>query len=249
MMVGSNGGGGEVFDGKVGFPGNVHVPNITPFAMKNWTDGELFRAITTGERKNGDPIFPLMPWPYYSKLSREDVYSIIAYIRTLKPIQTTYPKSTLNFPLNILVHTMPQKASLGEIPPSTDSIKYGEYMCRSAGCIECHSKSDNGKIIAGMEFAGGHEYQVNGVIIRSANITPDKKTGIGTWKEADFIAMFKAFTNPSKASSVVTGNFQTIMPWYDYAGMTDGDLKSIFQYLRTVKPVKNEVVKYQQPNK
>src|ERR1700722_3670853 len=56
------GGGGEGFDSKVGFPGEVHVPNITPYNLKNWTDGELFRVITTGERKDGSAIFPLMPW-------------------------------------------------------------------------------------------------------------------------------------------------------------------------------------------
>jgi len=245
VVPGSLGGGGEVFDEKVGFPGNVHVPNITPYSLKGWTDGELFRTITTGERKDGTAIFPLMPWPYYSKMSREDVYSIIAYLRTLTPIATSYPKSRLNFPLNILVHTMPQKAPLGQLPPTTDSVKYGEYLCMTAGCIECHSKSDNGKITKGMEFAGGHEYPVFGIVLRSANITPDKTTGIGTWKEDQFVAMFKGFGDPAKASSVPKGSFQTIMPWFGYSKMTEGDLKSIYLYLRTVKPVKNNVIKFQ----
>jgi len=247
LIASSKGSGGEIFDGKVGFPGSVQVPNITPYSLKGWTDGELFRAITTGERKDGSAIFPLMPWPYYAKMNREDVYSIIAYIRTLKPIAASYPKAMLNFPLNILVHTMPQKAPLGEIPPTTDSVKYGEYICMTAGCIECHSKSDNGKIVKGMEFAGGHEYPVFGIVLRSANITPDKTTGIGTWKEADFVSVFKSFANPAKASEVPKGGFQTIMPWYGYAAMTDGDLKSIYRYLRTVKAVKNSLIKFQQP--
>src|ERR1700759_3522192 len=104
------GSGGELFHSKVGFPGEAYVPNITPFNLKNWTDGELFRAITTGERKDGSAIFPLMPWQDYSKMSREDIYAIIAYVRTLKPITSHYPASRLNFPLNILVHTMPEKA-------------------------------------------------------------------------------------------------------------------------------------------
>lgn len=245
-MPGTLGGGGEVFDAKVGFPGEVHVPNITPYNLKKWTDGELFRAITTGETKDGSAIFPLMPWPYYSKLSREDVYSIIAYIRTLKPIKADYPKAKLNFPLNILVHLMPQKAALRPVPPTSDSVKYGEYICNAAGCRECHSQSSNGKILKGMAFAGGHEYRVNGAMVRSANITPDKTTGIGKWKESDFVSMFKSFTDPGTATPVPPGSFQTIMPWYDYAGMNEGDLKSIYRYLMTVKPVKNNVVKFQQ---
>jgi mono/diheme cytochrome c family protein len=244
MVAGSIGGGGELFDAKVGFPGSVHVPNITPYKLKEWTDGEIFRAITTGVRKNGDAIFPLMPWPYYSKMNREDVYSIIAYLRTLKPIQASYPQSTLDFPLNVLVHTMPEKAALSEMPSPADTIKYGEYMTRSSACMECHTKEDKGKRIPGMDYAGGHEFKINNNTIRSANISPDKETGIGTWTEKAFLERFKNFSDASKAPHVSAAEFQTIMPWYDYSGMSEGDLKAIYAYLKTVKPVKNKVVKF-----
>jgi mono/diheme cytochrome c family protein len=244
LKVGTIGGGGEVFDASVGFPGLVHVPNITPYKLKSWTDGEIFRAITTGERKSGDAIFPLMPWPYYSKLSREDVYSIITYLRTLKPITANYPKSTLNFPLNILVHTMPQPAQLGVNSSAADTLKYGAYMINAAACKECHSQDNNGKLLPGLEFAGGHPYTVNGKVVYSANITPDKATGIGSWTEADFLGRFRAFSDTSKAPHVSKSDFQTIMPWYAYAGMKEGDLKAIYAYLRTLKPVNNKVVNH-----
>ena len=247
--AGTAGGGGEVFDSHVGFPGDVHVPNITPYNLKDWTDGEIFRAITTGERKDGSAIFPLMPWPYYSKMSREDLYAMVAYIRTLKPIKADYPKSRLNFPLNLLVHLMPEKASFGTTPSPSDTIKYGAYITNACGCMDCHSRQDNGKILKGMEFAGGHEFDVNGALIRSANITPDKKTGIGAWREKDFLDAFKSLSDTSRESSVSPGGFQTIMPWYAYSGMTDGDLKSIYRYLQTVKAVKNNVLRYQELQK
>ena len=239
----SLGGGGEIFDKQVGFPGEVHVPNITPYNLSNWTDGELFRAITTGVRKDGHAIFPLMPWPYYSKMSREDIYAIIAYIRTIKPIEKSYPKVKLDFPLNILVHIMPQKADLGEVPPASDTLKYGAYLTNAAACKECHSQSNDGTILAGMEYAGGHEYIINGKTIRSSNITPDKATGIGTWTSKAFVERFKNFSDPTKAFAVSKTDFQTIMPWYDYAGMTEGDLKAIYAYLKTIKPVTNKVAK------
>lgn len=238
------GAGGGKFTANEGFPGNVTVPNITPSSLKDWTDGELFRAITTGQRKDGSAIFPLMPWPYYSKMDREDIYDIIAYIRTLKPVDKRYPKSTLDFPLNILVHTMPQKATLGKRPDPQDSVRYGEYLVQSAACQECHSQDDKGKLIAGLEFGGGKQFVANGHKIHSANISPDMTTGIGSWTKQAFIARFKAFNDPSKAQPVSKGDFQTIMPWYNYAKMTDSDLASIYVYLRTVKPVKNGVVKF-----
>jgi mono/diheme cytochrome c family protein len=238
------GSGGGKFDAGAGFPGNVVVPNLTPHNLKSWTDGELFRAITTGVKRDGSAIFPLMPWPYYSKMDREDIYSIIAYIRTLKPIDKDYPKSTLDFPLNIIVHTMPQKATLGKKPSTTDTLKYGEYLVQSAACKECHSQDDKGTILAGLEFAGGRPFTVDGNTVRSANITSDVATGIGSWTKDVFINRFKSYNDEGKAHKVGKTDFQTVMPWWNYSKLSTGDLASIYTYLKTLKPIKNSVIKF-----
>ena len=238
------GGGGEKFDAGVGFPGSVVVPNITPYNLKNWTDGEILRAITTGVKKDGSAIFPLMPWKFYSKMDREDTYAIIAYLRTLKPVEATHPKATLDFPLNILVHTMPQKAEPGKLPDAKDSVNYGKYVVSSAGCMDCHSQDNQGEYLPGLEFAGGKAFKVGAATVRSANITPDKATGIGNWTREQFVTRFKTYTNSATAPTVKSGEFQTIMPWWNYSGMTDTDLKAVYAYLQTLKPVKNQVVKF-----
>jgi hypothetical protein len=234
--------GGDKFDSSDdGLPGNIYVPNITPHNLKSWTDGEIFRAITTGERKDGSAIFPLMPWEYYSKLSREDLYSIIAYLRTLKPIATSpYPTRQLNFPLNILVHTMPRKATLGEIPTESDTIKYGAYIINEAACGGCHSPLKDGKIIPGMDYAGGRNFKIRGKSYYSANITPDKATGIGSWARDAFVARFKSFTDSAKATHASPAALSP-MPWYDYSGMKESDLKAIYAYLRSIKPVNHKI--------
>src|SRR6185312_640012 len=54
--------GGEIFDQKYGFPGSFIPKNITPYHLGNWTDGEIYRAITTGVSKDGRALFPLMPY-------------------------------------------------------------------------------------------------------------------------------------------------------------------------------------------
>jgi len=237
--------GGMVFGAAVGFPGEVHVPNITPHNLKNWTDGELFRAITSGVKKDGSAIFPIMPWPYYGKMDREDIYSIIAYIRTLKPQEATYPEKRLDFPLNILVHTMPRKAELGKLPAESDTLKYGAYLVNASGCMECHSQDDKGKLLPGLEYAGGRKFGLNGGVVRSANITPDKETGIGTWTKENFLAQFSKYSDPNyQPATVEAGQFQTIMPWQFYAKMKKSDLEAVYAYLRTVKPVHNEVIKF-----
>lgn len=238
--------GGEVFNAAVDFPGTVYVPNITPYHIKDWTDGELFRAITTGVKKDGSPIFPIMPWPSYSKMDREDVYSIIAYIRTLKPQKSDYPERQLDFPLNLIVHTMPQKATLGNLPAESDTLKYGAYLVQSAACKDCHTQVDKGTPLPGMDFAGGRAFKLPGGTVRSANITADKKTGIGLWTKEQFISRFSVYANSSyRPHQVNKGEFQTIMPWLMYGRMKKTDLEAIYAYLKTVKPVKNEVVKFQ----
>ena len=246
MKAGSLGAGGEKFDANVGFPGDVDVPNITPYHLKNWTDGELFRAITTGVKKDGSAIFPLMPWESYSKMSSEDVYSVIAYLRTLKPIETSYPERKLDFPLNILVHTMPQKATLGTVPSEKDTLKYGEYLVTIAACKDCHSQVNQGKMIAGLEYAGSRDFKVPGAgVVRSANITADKATGLGNWTKEQFVSKFKQYADSTqKLADVGPGQYQSIMPWYRYGEMKTGDLEAIYAYIKTIKPVKNQVVKF-----
>lgn len=233
------GAGGDDFDSSFGVPGDIYVPNITPYKLKEWSDGEIFRAITTGERKDGSAIFPLMPWSHFSKMDREDLYCIISYIRSLKPIKTVdYPKPKLDFPENILVHTMARKAALGHLPPEKDTVKYGEYLTLMADCDFCHSQKKNGKalgeVVPELNLAGGIAFQIGDKKEYSANLTPDKTTGIGNWTAEIFVEVFKSH-------SVSTAPAVSVMPWYDYSGMTDHDLKAIYAYLRTLKPVYNKV--------
>jgi len=238
------GAGGMKFDAGLGFPGTVTVPNITPYNLKNWTDGEIYRAITTGVKKDGSAIFPMMPWPYYSKMDKEDVYAIIAFLRTLKPVAITHPKAELDFPLNILVHTMPKKAVPGTVPNTNDTVAYGAYLVQTAACMDCHSQDDQGVPLPGLEFAGGKAFKVSTGTVQTANITPDVSTGIGSWTREQFVARFKAYNDVTKAATLQKGDFNSVMPWWNYGSMSESDLKSIYAYLRTVKPVKNVVQKF-----
>ena len=95
---------GDLFDQKYGFPGTYYAKNITPTGLSRYTDGELFRVITTGVNKEGKAIFPVMPFRYYGQMDEEDIKSIIAYIRTLKPIKNDVPKSSSDFPMHRVPH-------------------------------------------------------------------------------------------------------------------------------------------------
>lgn len=108
ITPGTLGKGGDRFDESVGFPGVYFARNITPAGISRYTDGELYRVITTGVDKDGRSMFPVMPYLYYGKMDDEDIYSIIAFIRTLAPIENQVPESTSNFPMNFILNTIPQ---------------------------------------------------------------------------------------------------------------------------------------------
>jgi mono/diheme cytochrome c family protein len=242
--------GGEKFPREFGFPGNFYSKNITPFGLKDWTDGEIFRTVTTGVTKAGEPLFPIMPYHYYGSADTNDIYDIIAYVRSLKPIESAPPASEPDFPFSLIERTIPHKATPKQRPSPEDSIAYGGYLVNMSGCIECHTKADDkAQLIAGTEFGGGREFPLPSNVARSANITPDN-TGIGSWTRDQFITRFKKYLQPGGiAQGLTEKDYNTIMPWTMYAGMTESDLSSIYQYLRTVKPIENQVKHFSEPVK
>jgi mono/diheme cytochrome c family protein len=250
IIPGTEGKGGDKFDETIGLPGSFPAKNITPAGIGGWTDGEIYRAITSGISKDGEPLFPIMPYPNFAKMDKEDIYSIIAYVRTLAPIQNEVPKHDAKFPMNIIMRTIPAPADHQSIPERSNSIAYGKYMVTAAGCGDCHTQSDKGVPIPGKELAGGVEFNVGPWVNTTANLTPDNETGIGKMTRDDFIKRFKACGTPEyKNTSWKEGEFNTIMPWTLLANMSESDLGSIYDYLRTIPPVSNKVEKFRLPSK
>ncbi len=89
---------------------------------------------------------------------REDVKSIVAYVRTLAPVERVIPESKADFPMNFIINTIPKKAEPQKIPAQTDLVAYGKYIINAAGCAECHSKKEKGELVPGTEYGGGMEF-------------------------------------------------------------------------------------------
>lgn len=237
------GGGGELFDETMGFPGKIYAANITPHRLSTWTDGEIVRAITTGENKDGRALFPIMGYERFGKMDKEDIYSIIAYIRSINSINKEVPKTQLDFPVNFINNTLPKEAVFEKRPSPSDSVRYGGYLVNAAGCVECHSKTDKGQVIKGTEFGGGMEFNAPKGILRAPNITADMKNGIGLWSKENFVKRFKLYTDKDYQAPKVGFNVNnTVMPWIVFSGMTEQDLGAIYLYLRSVKPSTNKVI-------
>lgn len=245
LTPGTLGKGGEYFGREMGFPGIFYSKNITPQNLGDWTDGEIYRTITTGVDKNGNALFPVMPYLHYGKMDKEDVYDIIAYLRTIPIINSTTPERSIDFPMSFILNTIPANSAPLKRPAKTDLVKYGEYIVTIGACIECHTQVKQGQPIPELAYAGGRTFEMPNGILRSANITPDAETGIGNWTEDAFIARFKAYTDTMNISRITDHQVNTIMPWSMYAGMDTIDIRAIYTYLKTLKPIKNKVEHFQ----
>jgi len=248
---GTQGSGGDRFDQTMGFPGVFYSRNITPAGIGNWSDGELYRLITTGVTKDNEVIFPVMPYNNYAKCDPEDIKAVIAYLRSIPAIDKKNEVSSADFPLNIILRTMAAKHEPQTIPAKTDLVAYGKYVATAASCNECHTAVDDKGNFIGITYAGGREFHFpDGTIERSANITPHPTSGIGNWTEEYFISRFKEQVDSANhAKAVPVKDFQSIMPWGMYGGMDSLDLKAIYAYLRSQDPVDNKVVKITPPSK
>ena len=237
-------GGGEEFTEELGAPGDFFAPNLTPYHLGEWTDGEIYRAITAGVSKDGRALFPSMPSHLYGQASSEDIYAVIAYLRTLPAHENTVPPPNPKFPFSLIMNTIPKKQIQREIPDKNNLEEYGEYMIKLAACIDCHTPMEKGRLIMEEAYTGGMEFILPHGVVRSANLTPDENTGLGAWDAETFVARFKAYGDSSFVPYDVGKGFNTIMPWTMYARMDTLDLKAIFAYLQTLEPVSKEIELY-----
>ncbi|MAN03051.1 MAG: cytochrome C [Owenweeksia sp.] len=246
VKPGTTGGGGELFGSAMGLPGEYYSPNLTPYHLGDWTDGEIFRAVTSGVSKDGRALFPIMPYLNYGQLDKEDIFSVIAYLRTLEPVENDVQESVSHFPMNIIIHTIPRKPEFTQRPDQANRLAYGKYMFTAAACGECHTPVKKGEAVPGKYLAGGMEFSLpNKVVSISANITPDRNTGIGSWTPDQFVQRFNDFNETVFSSYPVKDyEFNTIMPWMYYSRMRKNDLEAIHTYLSSVEKVNNRLDRY-----
>ncbi len=247
VMPGTHGKGGELFGTNMGLPGDFYARNITPAGLGDWTDGEIVRAMTTGVSRDGEPLFPIMPYPRYGRMAKDDVDAIVAYLRTIPAIANTVPAHTFKFPMQLVTRTIPAPAQFTTRPSPSDRVNYGEYVTNAAACTDCHTPQVQGAPVPGLTFAGGMEFPLpGGGYVRSANITADAGTGIGTWTEQQFVDKFTAMASaPDQVLATADDKKKnTVMPWKAYGGMTRDDLAAIYTYLRSLPPVVHRVEKH-----
>ena len=227
-----------------GLPGRVVAPNITPdveTGAGNWSDDQLARAIREGIGHDGRALFPLMPYSEYRAFSDEDLASLVVYLRTLKPVHHELPKTEIDFPVKYLIRGAPQPITQPVPDPDrNDAAKYAPYLVKVGGCYFCHTPQQRGQMIAGMDFAGGNVFSEGPKDAASANITPDP-SGISYYDD-------DLFQKTMRTGYVRGRELSSIMPFGVYQNLTDADLKAMFGYLKTVRPVHHRVDNSEPPS-
>ena len=151
-------------------------------------------------------------------------------------------------------------------PASTAStqVKRGEYLVNFGGCHDCHTPKKmgpNGPELDTERLLSGHPEQMAVTpapalagpwlaatvatmtawfgpwgISYSANLTPDRETGLGAWTEQNFVDTMRTGRHMGRGRPILPP-----MPWQMVKNLTDPDLKAVFAYLRTLPTVKNRV--------
>jgi mono/diheme cytochrome c family protein len=223
---------------------SVYAENLTthnPEGLATWTDEQIRTAITGGIDDEHVAIYPIMPYPEYSVLTREDQDSIIQYLRTVPAndnvVPNDYPYSDQNPPAPAIDDSKVPHTTLAQSDPSYAAAERGRYLATVA-CLNCHTPQISEDVPdLTKPFAGGKKYTlIKGAPLHtSVNITPDA-TGIADWTIDDIVAAIQKDTEKGTARVLCSSH----PGGGDYLGkMADSDARDIATYIHTIPAVKN----------
>ncbi len=215
--------------------GTIHSTNLTAGTGgigAHYTDADYVRTLRHGVRPDGTSVF-VMPSPDYYYLSDEDLGSIIAYLRTLQPVDQSWGPKQFTVLGNVLIGVgMFDALLMAEridpmrprpvAPAIAVTIDYGGYLAQLNGCRQCH----------GQQLSGGKVDDPT-IDMAAPNLTPAGV--IASWTAADFVQAMRSSTTPARYK------LNEAMPWKQYAKMTDDELNAIFLYLRSLPKLQTTV--------
>jgi mono/diheme cytochrome c family protein len=216
--------------------GAITAPNITPdrdTGIGAWTEEQFDRAVRGGVRPDGSRLYPAMPYPAYTKMPRDDVLAMRAYLNTVEPVRLAVRANTLPFPFNIRQAMLAWDAlyfTEGEFQPDrsqSTAWNRGAYLVQGPGhCTACHTPKS---------FLGGDKtnHNLRGSKLQgwfAPDITGDINQGLGRWSEADIAGYLKTGHNRMTAATGPMAEEVTNAT----SQYNDNDLKAIATYLKSL---------------
>jgi mono/diheme cytochrome c family protein len=190
-----------------------------------FTDADWVRALRHGVGPNGKPLVT-MPSQNFTALSGEDLGALIAYVKSVPPVDHVPEPIDVQIIGRALflagqikalsAEEIDHNAAAPALPAMGATAEYGRYLVRVGGCADCHGPS----------LAGGPMLGAPPDLPPAANITPGGE--ISAWSEADFIKTMRTGMNPAGL------RLNPFMPWKYIGRLSDDELKAIYLYLKTV---------------
>jgi mono/diheme cytochrome c family protein len=234
---------GKEYAGGLGFKlpfGTLYSTNITSdkeTGIGNYSDKDFLNAVQRGIRHDGARLYPAMPYTSYTYVSDADALAIKAYLFSLPPVRAAPPANTLAFPFNQRWAMMFWSAVFNPDtryePDTSKSPEWnrGAYLAEAlAHCGEFHTPRnlafalDNRKKFAGAITAGW----------RAFNISSDKATGVGSWRDDDLISYLSV--GHAAGHGTASGPMGEAVD-HSFSQMALEDIRAIVAYLRSVPPV------------
>ena len=216
--------------------GVITSSNITPDAETGigaWSDEQFDNAVRKGLHPDGSRLYPAMPFPAYTKMPREDVLAIFAYLKTVEPVHQPVKSNTLPFPFNIRDALRVWDAlyfTEGEFQPDnrqSPEWNRGAYLVQGPGhCTACHTP----KTLLGGDKTGDDLRGFNLQGWFAPDITGDNSQGLGQWSAADITGYLKTGHNRMTAATGPMAE-EVVNATSQYS---DDDLKAIATYLKSL---------------
>jgi mono/diheme cytochrome c family protein len=222
--------------------GAITTPNLTPdrdTGIGAWSEQDFYSALRLGIAPDGSPYYPAFPYPYFAKLTRDDIFAIRAYLGTLTPYTSKTPPPELRFPLNFRVvmrfwnYLFFRPGII--VPDQGKGTEWnrGRYLVEALGhCGACHTpKNLFGADRRNRAYAGG---LVDGWF--APRLDAAERSGLASWKIEDVVEYLSSGRNRKSHA----GGPMAEVVVNSTSKMSDADVRAIAVYLKSLRSGNSE---------
>ena len=214
--------------------GGITSPNLTPdrdTGLGAWSDDEFDRALRYGVGRDGSHYYPAFPYPNFTKLIRDDILAIRAYLATLAPVSNTAPPPHLRWPLNYRIVMRGWNWLFFKpgilVPDQSKTAEWnrGRYLVEGAAhCGACHTpKNIFGADKRGQAYGGG---MVQGMF--APRLDAAERSGLKSWSVEDIVEYLQSGRNGRSHA----GELMSEVVVNSTSKMSDADVRAIAVYLK-----------------
>jgi len=218
--------GGPIFEAPFAYVDTANLTSGKGGVGATFSDEDWVRAIRHGVTPDGRSVI-IMPAQFFWNFNDQDLGEIIAYLKSLPPVDHETRQPWMNFFGKALLaagqfgkavlpaEVVPQGSRPSEFPSPGVTPEYGQYLVNVSGCHDCH----------GPDLSGGKNADPNAMT--APNLTPGGE--LAAWEQADFVQVIRTGVTPSGHPLDPAE-----MPWKDFQNYSDDELSAIWMYLHSL---------------